>query len=112
MQNQSTDISAAAEQKVADSTSLTEYLAQASLFKLVGRVIEREIDYKLLHLLRTDLREPMEQVGVNADRVFFEMPETVVLEKLAEEYTGLFVAPGGISPYLSVFETGALYREP
>lgn len=112
MRNQTTVMSAAAQRPTADSGTLTEYRAQASLFKLVGRVIEQEIDNNLLQLLRTDLKEPLAQVGIHVDRAFFEDPESVVLENLEEEYTGLFVAPGGISPYLSVFETGALYREP
>jgi TorA maturation chaperone TorD len=36
----------------------------------------------------------------------------VLIETLAEEFTGLFVAPGCISPYASVFETGCMYKEP
>jgi TorA maturation chaperone TorD len=112
MYKQAAVVSEALEQAVVNSDAIAELRAQATLFKLLGRVIEQELDGELLQLLRGELKEPLAQVGVQPGAEFFEESEVLALEKLAEEYTGLFVAPGCISPYLSVFETGALYREP
>ncbi len=85
--------------------------ARAGLFQLAGRCLEEEVDSELLMLLRGDLRLPLAEAGFNLDADFYSVPETELLETLAVEYTGLFVAPGGLSPYASVFETGAMYRE-
>lgn len=86
--------------------------ARAGLFQLAGRCLEEEVDSELLTLLRGDLREPLADAGFNLDADFYSLPETTLLETLAVEYTCLFVAPGCMSPYASVFETGALFREP
>jgi TorA maturation chaperone TorD len=88
-----------------------ELRAAAALYRLLGRLLEEEIDAPLLGLLRGELREPLAAVGIHLPETVGE-PVEIVLETLAEEYTGLFVAPGCISPYASVFETGTLFKEP
>lgn len=89
-----------------------EASALAGLYRLVSRCLEEEIDSDVLRLLRSTLAKSLEGVGWHLDQDFLERPEEEILTTLAEEYTGLFVAPGGISPYASVFETGCMYREP
>jgi TorA maturation chaperone TorD len=86
--------------------------ARAGLFQLAGRCLEEEVDSELLMLLRGDLRLPLAEAGFKLDEDFYSIPETALLETLAVEYTCLFVAPGSVSPYASVFETGTMYREP
>ena len=108
------------QQQAADSAPLTdnrnaeteEINALAGLYRLVGRCLEDEIDRDFLHLLRGALVQGLADVGWHLGAGFLECPEQELLETLAEEYTGLFVAPGGVSPYASVFETGCMYREP
>lgn len=96
----------------AQEARITELSALAWMFRLVGRCLEDEVDRDLLRLLRGSLRGPLAEVGWHLDRDFLERPEEELLKALAEEYTGLFIAPGGVSPYASVFETGYRYREP
>lgn len=111
MQDQATAVTSTAEHTVPTNT-IDELRAQASTYRLLARFLEQEIDSDLLHLLRTELREPLARVGIALDDWLLDDPEESTLETLAEEYTGLFVAPGGVSPYLSVFETGCMFREP
>jgi TorA maturation chaperone TorD len=86
--------------------------ARAGLYRLLGRCLEDEVDGDLLALLRGELRMPLAEAGVVLDEAFFQMPAAVLIEELAEEFTGLFVAPGGVSPYASVFETGRMFQAP
>lgn len=89
-----------------------ELRATAALYRLLGRFLEEEIDAPLLRLLKGELREPLAAVGVALPETVDREPEDAVLEALAEEFTSLFVAPGCVSPYASVFETGTLFKEP
>lgn len=89
-----------------------ELQALAGLYNLVSRCLEEEVDRDLLALLRGALRQPLEDAGWSLGRDLLEQPEDELLASLAEEYTGLFVAPGGVSPFASVFETGCMFREP
>ncbi len=94
------------------TTLIDELEAQAGLYRLCGRLLESEIDSPLLTMLRGELREPLAEAGVIANTSFIEDSEDVVLERLAEEYTGLLIAPGAAMPYASVFETGRMFQEP
>lgn len=91
---------------------LAECRAQAALYGLVGRCLEEEVDEALLALLRGPLSGPLAEAGLNLDEALLQAPAAPLLEALAEEYTGLFVAPGCVSPFASVFETGCMFREP
>jgi len=93
-------------------TRIEETRALARLYGLLSRCLEEEVDRDLLRLLRAGLGEALAEAGWKLDTNLLERPEDEVLEALAEEFTGLFVAPGGVSPYASVFETGCMYREP
>lgn len=96
----------------AAAVRIAECRAQAGLYRLLGRCLEDEVDEALLTLLRGELRDPLAEVGVTLDEAFFQAPAQALLEALAEEFTGLFVAPGGVSPYASVFETGRMFQAP
>ena len=112
MQNPTTVISSTAAQSQVQDDRLGECHSQSALYNLLGRILEEELDYEMLRLLKGDLRLPLEAMGVELGAEFNSVSESVLLDQLAEEFTGLLVAPGCISPYLSVFETGALFREP
>lgn len=92
--------------------TIGEYRAQAGIFTLLGRALEHEVDEAFLELLRTRLRAPLAEAGVELPDDMVNGQTAEVLEQLAVEFTGLFVAPGAISPYASVFETGAMAQEP
>jgi len=89
-----------------------EALALARLYGFISRSLEEEVDGEMIQLLRGELRAPLEGLGLCLDESFHTLPSEALTEILAEEYTGLFVAPGCISPYASVFETGCMYKEP
>ncbi len=95
---------------------LSERVAEAStlagLFGFVSRCLEQEADARLINLIRGDLREPLESAGLVFAEDFHAATTESLVEILAEEYTGLFVAPGCISPYASVFETGCMFKKP
>jgi len=91
----------------------TETVASLSgVFGFFSRVLEQEIDAEFLHALRYELKQPLQEVGMEFDDDFFSVEESALLERYAEEFTGLFVAPGCVSPYASVFETGCMFKEP
>jgi len=54
----------------------------------------------------------LEQSGVHFSAQFLEAPLERLRAILNEEFTCLFVAPGCIPPYASVFETGRMFQEP
>lgn len=85
--------------------------ARAGLYRLLGRCVEAEVDAALLGALRGELREPLAEAGVCLDPEFFTADPGPLLAALAEEFTCLFVTPGGVPPYASVFETGRMYQE-
>ncbi len=86
--------------------------ANAGLFHLAGRCLEEEVDAGLLALFRGELHQPLAEAGYGMDESFHNANEKDLLDTLAEEYTGLFVAPGGVNPYASVFESGAMFQAP
>lgn len=91
---------------------IAEASALAAVFGFFSRCIEEELDVAFVNLIRGDLRRPLEASGVIFDDEFYNVPTESLVETLAEEYTGLFVAPGCVNPYASVFETGCLFKEP
>ena len=91
---------------------MAETRALSRLYGFIARALEEEVDAALLQLLRGELRAPLEGLGLCFDPAFHDAPIEALTESLAEEYTGLFVAPGCISPYASVFETGCMFKEP
>lgn len=91
---------------------MNETEALARLYGFIARCLEEEIDRELLQWLRGELREPLAQLGLCFDEHFHSAPLEALTASLAEEYTGLFVAPGCVSPYASVFETGCMFKEP
>ncbi len=91
---------------------INELQALARLYGFIARCLEEELDRELIQLLRGELQTPLESLGLCLDERFLSSPMDALMEELAEEYTGLFVAPGCISPYASVFETGCMFKEP
>ncbi len=87
-------------------------LSLAGVFGFFSRVLEQEMDIEFLTLLRHDFKAPLEEAGMVFEAEFFSQNEAELLDKYAEEFTGLFVAPGCVSPYASVFETGCMFKEP
>lgn len=87
-----------------------EMRAHSGLYTFMGRCLEAEVDGELLALLRGPLKPMLEELGLWLGQDVMEGPEAVVLEALAEEFSALFVVPGGVLPYRSVFESGRLFQ--
>ncbi len=94
----------------APAEPVAELQARSGLYALLGRCLEAELDGELLALIRGPLRDALDEVGLQLGQDVFEDDEAALLDRLAEEFTALFVAPGGVLPYRSVFETGRLFQ--
>lgn len=94
----------------APGQDVAELRAQSGLYTLLGRCLEAEVDAELLGLVRGPLRETLDEIGLELGRDVMERPEAEVLATLSEEFTGLFVAPGSVMPFRSVFESGRLFQ--
>ncbi len=90
--------------------SRTDLQARAGLYALLARCLESEMDADLLHLFRGPLKQTIDELGLDLGEDVMNARAEDVLENLAEEFTALFVAPGGVLPYRSVFETGRLFQ--
>lgn len=89
-----------------------EFRAVAGLYCFLGRCLEEEVDAEFLFLLTGPLRPALTEMGLVQDSLLLQSDMDSTIAGLAEEYTGLFVAPGAISPYRSVFEKGCNFQEP
>jgi TorA maturation chaperone TorD len=98
-------------EKVAQGVRLDECRAQSGLFRLLARTLEYEVDEAFLERLRGELREPLAESDAEVPDDIVSGDPKIVIENLAVEYTALFVQPGAISPYASVFETGSMFQE-
>ena len=96
----------------AASATIEVCRARAGLFSLLGRCLEAEVDRDLLDLIRGSLADALREAGMDLGYVFARAPTERLLQELAEEFTGLFVAPGAVVPYASVFETGCMFQDP
>lgn len=85
---------------------------KSGLYALLARLLEEEVDLPLLQLLRGELSESLAEAGVFLPKDVAEGDPEQVLNTLAQEFTGLFVQPGCVSPYRSVFETGRMFQTP
>ena len=96
------------EPPVSETVAVLE--AQSGLYTLLGRCLEGEVDAALLGILRGALGEVIGELGLDLGADVMNAPERQVLDTLAEEYASLFVAPGAVSPFRSVFESGRLFQ--
>lgn len=112
MQTTNTMASEASPAAVSVQSRIEEVRSLAGLFGFFARCIEEEADAALLELIRGELRSTLAGFGLAFDEDFYNTPIEQLVEQLAEEYTGLFVAPGCVSPYASVVETGCLFKDP
>lgn len=112
MQTTTTMASEAIMENGFEQEQVDETQALAGLFGFLARCLEEEADAALIDLIRGELRGPLAAAGLGFDEDFYHTPTATLVEALAEEYTGLFVAPGCVSPYASVVETGCMFKEP
>lgn len=94
----------------AAQTSGAELRAQSGLYMLMARCLEAEVDRELLTLLRGPVGETLRELGLDPGDDIAQADEAQVLADLAEEFAALFVVPGGVMPYRSVFETGRFFQ--
>lgn len=98
-------------EQVAQGVRSDECKAQSALFRLLARALEYEVDADFLERLRGELREPLAESGAEVpEDILTGDPEKTIAD-LAVEFTALFVQPGAISPYASVFQTGSMFQE-
>lgn len=83
----------------------------AGLYRFLGRCLEEEVDADFLALLNGPLLPALTEIGLVPGDSLLQNNTADVIGKLAEEFTALFVAPGAVSPYRSVFEKGCMFQE-
>lgn len=112
MQGLTTTASETTQDRQLDAGRIEEARGVAGLFGFLSRCIEEEADAELIDLVRGELRQHLAVSGLIFEDEFYAIPTDILVEELAVEYTGLFVAPGGVNPYASVVETGCMFKEP
>ena len=91
---------------------VAELEARAGVYRLFSRILEEEVDAELLQLLRNDWAPLLTEMGFDFGEAFDQESPESLIESYAEEYTSLFMAPGGSSPFASVFISGRMFQEP
>lgn len=88
--------------------------ARAGLYRMLERCLGDEVDRPFLDLLRGPLAPVVTdaEIGLAPDGQVFTGPADSVLDALSREFNGLFVVPGAVCPYRSVFETGCMFQAP
>jgi TorA maturation chaperone TorD len=98
-------------------------MSRGNVYLLLSRLYSVEADSELVEWLRSEEAvSALDSLGVDVDKMV-PCPAQgsakgsndgleEILDELAAEYTGLFVLPGGISPYESVRLTGQHCQEP
>ena len=94
----------------APALTAADLRAHSGLYTLLARCLEAEVDFELLALMRGPLIETLAELGLELGQDVAEGPEEQVLSGLAEEFAALFVVPGAVMPYRSVFETGRFFQ--
>ena len=76
----------------------------SSLLGFLARIFREEISGEFLEELKSaEMQSNLQTVGIELDQELIDQPANEVLERLAVEYTALFLGPGGhISPHESV----------
>ena len=88
--------------------------ARAGIYRLLERCLGDEVDAEFLGLMRGALASVLTdaEIGFAPDDELFTGREESVLADLSREFNGLFVVPGAVCPYRSVFETGCMFQAP
>ncbi len=87
-------------------------VARSGLYRLLGRCLLDEVDGDFLDLLRGPLAPMLKvpEVGFDEGHELFTAPAEALIDALSREFNSLLVVPGAVSPYRSVFETGAIFQ--
>ncbi len=86
---------------------------RSRLYLILSRVFLKEVSPEFLRSMREKgFVEYLKGLGIDLGEDFANKEEKELLEELAAEYTQLFIAPAGASPYESVWKKGLLMQEP
>ena len=92
---------------------IEEAEARGRIYFFLSRVFLKEVSPDFLKSLKDDnFIASLKEMGVDLNGCLFNDKEDVVIERLAEEYSQLFIVPGGLSLCESVWEKGLLLQEP
>lgn len=88
--------------------------ARAGLYRLLERCLGDEVDRTFLDLLRGPLASVLTdaEIGFAPDDEILVATADGLLDSLSREFNSLFVVPGAVCPYRSVFETGCMFQAP
>jgi putative dimethyl sulfoxide reductase chaperone len=98
---------------VALVSAVAELKARADIYRLLAGVFVEEASPGFLDALRQpEMLRQLADAGLRFDADFTEAPAAELIDKLAIEYTTLFVASGGMPPVESVRLYGRFKQEP
>jgi TorA maturation chaperone TorD len=98
---------------VALASAVAELKDRADVCRLLAGVFVEEASAEFLDALRQpEMLRQLADAGLRFDADFIEAPAAELIDKLAIEYTTLFVASGGMPPVESVRLYGRFKQEP
>lgn len=88
-----------------------ELRARSALYRMFGALLYREVSVDWLRMFQQELRPQWEEAGCRFE-ADMDADAASLKEALDAEFTTLWIAPGGVARYESIFETGAVFQGP
>jgi len=85
--------------------------ARANLYRLFGALLYREPAESWLESFQQGLKQEWSALGCTFDEDM-DMPLPQLKEELDAEFTSLWIAPGGVPRFESVYATGSVFQYP
>lgn len=87
--------------------------SRSNVYRLLSVLYLKEVTPEFLAILKSKkFIGPLNDLGVDIEKVLCDVSEEKLVDTLAQEYAALFIVPGGIPPYESVRLKGLLCQEP
>lgn len=90
---------------------IEELKSRAALYRLFGALLYREVDEGWLEAFRNGPMQEWIAQGCEFDEDM-NLPTHELKQELDAEFTSLWVAPGGVPRFQSIFETGMVFQSP
>ena len=94
-----------------DVQHIEDVQARANIFRLLGRLLYQPATESFLQQFQAQDWQDWEEAGCHFDDDIHQ-PLHALHEALCVEFTSLWLAPGGVPVYESVFKTGMVFQHP
>ncbi len=90
-----------------------EASGRANIYSLLARFYLKEVDTELIEALKDErVRSVLKGLGADVEALSEGTGDRSLIDTLSEEYAALFIVPGSLSPYESVWVRGLLAQGP